>query len=439
MFDNIIFLSGANYMSTDRKDWISDFLSLFQPVIKHAVGKEPAWSTLEMSADLPESYRKPGTLLIGHEISKKQALDLNAAGVSFMDIRISPLRFMVQDNIFAISTNRTEPRDILAEFAMPPFDIAVEARALALSLRYRDLGQHQFPAGSLVFFTEQPGGADSIHYGDEVSLHDYKHEIQYLSEHYPERYMICRPNDPPEDITLLENMGFRPASANFYAVLGSRNVAAVAAIRSGILSEAQYFGKKVHALEQPTTRLWKDSGDYNDGSSWFFNIAPDHALSSLFWKNVLAGKTCFPPDRAAIRRPQDLIRRALNNWNSSAIGLNLYNQMWHETVGNHIVGLRHLLQEENGFRLGQRPDADQRGCAALTGRWRWFSGEVVHIEADGHARSDSDFGRLAGSADEWTIHWVRRNLIDRLKLDETGGSLFVQNQYGDGGEAARLA
>ena len=426
-------------MSVERQEWIGAFLSLFQPIIINIIDREPESVVLDISHGLPDVYKEPGTLFVGHEISKAQTAYLSEIGAAFFDIRVSPIRFMAQDNIFAIGTNSSAIRTILAKSAMPPSDISVEAIALTLSLRYRDLGQGQFPAGSLVFFTEQPSGPDSIHHGDELSLDRFACQLEILAQRYPDRYMIARPHDPPADVTLLESMGFRSATANIYAALASQKVTSVAAIRSGIVSEARYFGKEVHVLDKPTTLLWNYSDNYDDGNPWFFNIAPNHALSVQFWQNVLSGKQSTQLDRIALDRPQDMIRRALNNWNSSALALNFRTQLWYETVGNHIIDLRHFLQLETGYRLAQGVDTVRASCPLLTGQWRWFNGEIVHIEADGHACSDCDFGSLTGGASEWAIHWVQRNLTDRLTIDKTEGRIFVQNQYGDGGEAVRLA
>lgn len=438
MFDKIVFLIGANHMSVARQDWIRAFLSLFQPVANYDFGSTPAWATIDVSVDLPAICKGLGTLLVGHEISKDQAAYLDKAGASFLDIRVSPIRFMAHDNVFAVGTNCLALKTILAGFSLSRSDIAVEASAFMLSLRYRDLGQGQFPSGSLVFFTEQPTGPDSIHHGDEAPLHRYMRALETLTQRYPDRYLIARPNDPPADIALLESMGFHPVTANIYAVLGSKRVASIAAVRSGIISEAQYFDKKIYALDQPTTLLWDGYADYDDSRPWFFNITPDYALSSRFWKNLLSGAQLIQPEQVAVRRPQDMIRRALNNWNSSAAGLHLRTQLWNETIGDHIVSLRHFLQQEFQFRFDNRLNMTSCACTSLTGLWRWFSGELVYIETDGHVRSDSDFGMLTSNADGWSIHWIRRELTDLLSIMDGDDRLSIKNQYGDGGEAVRL-
>ncbi|GEM_PF-3709037 len=424
-------------MSIERQEWISAFLSLFHPIITDC-GYQTNQVILDASRKFEDYYNEPDTLFIGHEVSKCHAKYLTSSGVTFIDIRISPIRFMSHDNILAIGTNSLIAKSILARYAMASSDISIEANALALSLRYRDLGQHQFPSGSLVFFTEQPGGSDSIHHGDDVSLDQYSHELGILAQQYAEKYFVARPNDSEKDIDLLERMGFRRTQTNIYAVLGSSNVKSIGAIRSGILSEAQFFKKEIHRLGETTTLLWDDNQDYNDGQPWFFNISPDDALSISFWKDIFSGSNSKLLRQNVLRRPQDLIRRALNNWNSSALGLNFHTQFWHEMVGNPILDMRHLLQEEVGYRFAQALGTERANNPFLTGRWRWFSGEIVHIEADGHVRSNGDFGHLIEKGNEWAIHWVRRNLIDRLTINHQNDSISIINQYGDGGDGARI-
>lgn len=438
MFEEIAFLVGANHMSPERVEWIDAFLSLFEPFLNLDGASPPARVIFDTATIPPLAAAGARRLLIGHEIPKAQVAYFNSAGIPFVDLRVSPIRFMAQDNLLAIGSNCPPLVEVLAAFAVPPADIVLEARALSLSLRYRDLGQYQFAPGALVFFSERPVDRDSIHHGDERPLASYTNELAALAQRYANKYIIAHPNEPAADLALLEGLGFRSATANLYAALASDRVAAVSAIRSGILSEALPFGKQVHALEAPTTLLWNGRDSIGDGFSRFFNVMPDHALSQPFWENMLVGELRHQRGQVFARRPQDLIRRALNNWNSTASGLTLHSQLWQETIGDHIAGMRHFLARETAFRLAQSRDAGPQNTAALIGRWRWFSGEIVEIEADGHVRGERDYGKLVGEPGQWSINWIQRSLSDQLIPGDDPEHMVARNQYGDGGPVRKL-
>jgi hypothetical protein len=438
VFEEIAFLVGANHMSPGRVEWIGAFLSLFEPFLNLDGAPPPARLLFDTTARLPVPAAGARRLLVGHEIPKAQVAYFNSAGIAFVDLRVSPIRFMAHDNLLAIGSNCPPLVEVLAAFAVPTADIVLEARALSLSLRYRDLSQHQFAPGALVYFTERPVDHDSIHHGDERALASYTVELAALAQRYTNKYVIAHPNEPPAVLALLEGLGFRSATANLYAALASDNVAAVSAIRSGVLSEALPFGKQVHALEGPTTFLWNGRDSISDGVSRFFNVVPDHALSQPFWENMKAGELRHQRGQVFARRPQDLIRRALNNWNSTASGLTLHSQLWQETIGDPIAGMRHFLARETAFRFAQSHDAAPQNSAMLVGRWRWFSGEIVEIEADGHVRGERDFGRLVGEPGQWSINWIQRSLSDQLIPGDNPGLMIARNQYGDGGPVRRL-
>lgn len=437
MNGRVLLLAGFPHMSEGRISWIEDYLRLFRPALE--VASDGRVAAIRIDLDRPElDGIMPEDLVIGHELPTTFTTRLSREKIRYVDIRISPARFCAYDNLFAFGTNDPALARALLNFRVPDYDLVVEARSLVLSLRYRDLQQASIGENALVVFTEQQVDRDSIHFYNPVSLLDHRDTLQRMATQYASHYYLHRGDDGEEEPAFLRSLGFSRLDVNMYAVLSSRRCGAIAAIRSGVLEEARYFDVSAIVLGEITTPLVTDA--VLDAQGRFINIGPAAALSSEFWCHVLYGEGADRACRAGVQvRSDNLMRRALNNWNSSAIGLDFNTHAWQELVGEPIASAVLQVRDEAEFRQGNMaPPADAR-IAILQGDWRWFTGEIVRIEASGHVRSQADYGILRQSAGGLAIYWQRRQLIDTLALVSDSRTFETRNQYGDGGSVRRVS
>jgi hypothetical protein len=171
----------------------------------------------------------------------------------------------------------------------------------------------------------------------------------------------------------------------------------------------------------------------------FVNLLPRDVLASHFWRHVLQRDAPVKASAPLWRLPgNNLIRRALNNWDSSASGLELEAQPWCELVQIPLRAAVRRLQDEMEFRhkLPEHQVDDEIGL--LQGEWRMFTGETIKIEASGHVRSVSDHGAIRKTATGIEINWSGRQLTDAITIGSDGRTFVTKNQYGDGGLAHRI-
>lgn len=429
----VLLVAGFDHMSESRSTWIGEYLALFAMNMPDV---ECVSRRLQLDgADLEAIPRD--SLLVGHELPASFTNMLTRRKIRYVDIRISPIRFHYLDNILAIRSNDAEIGRVLRAYRISDHGLFTEAAALKLSFRYRDLGQRSIPDGSLVVFTERAAGRDSIHYDDPSSIAKYEEKICNLMPRYKLVVYLHEGSDDEPDPRFLRSLGAVRCQANLYAVLAHKGVAAITAIRSGVLEEARYFGVPALALDRATTPILSDLDVKS--SDRFINITPAHGLSPEFWRCILHRSS--PAQSAVASSPPtipNLIRRALNNWNSSASGFHLDSHDWHELVQSPIDKAIRRIQDEISFREAYKSSSATACYHRLTGTWRWFTGERVQIDETGFARSDVDYGKISFNGQVMTLYWCDRRLTDELEVAPDGSSFKTTNQYGDGGIVERI-
>ena len=275
--------------------------------------------TLASDGSLPahEDFRRSKTCIIGHELPDYVKLKLHREDWTYVDIRVSPVRFHNSDFILAISSNNHRIQKLLGYTSMDGDFLKIEAAALSSSLRWRNFGQHQIRENSAVIILEKPADNDSVLRGVDLSIATKINEIEKLcADHDAIYYLPAGAELRTGEAEALHRVGAMPLQINLYAILASRNIRTVVGRKSGALVEAKYFGKNVLSLDGPTTPLFFDEDDKIDGM--YFNIHPATAMLKDFWGSLLGFRlrTTMPRTRQII--VQDLLRRSVNEWNSYA-------------------------------------------------------------------------------------------------------------------------
>lgn len=365
------------------------------------------------------------SLLLGVEMPAWFRTFCSAHGIAYLDLRISPLRF-ARDFFVALNTNDAQLHDRIRQYCISREEIALEAAAVVASihkLQYelRKQGNlHPEADDTLVFVGQTAFDAAIIGpAGRHLTCGDFDERIRTLAASRPLAYKP-HPYDPQfarqEHRTLESITGKRIplCHKNAYQLLGSPTPVALVSISSGLLQEAEFFGKTCHWLHKPLVPLAYPedarTADHYQQVHFADIIAP------AFWHAVLAPDA--PPPRLA-RLPQ--------------IGLNhgreLLDTWWDYSKFKQWQRTFHLeaFERSGGAVLRQRVEALERATG------QDWTGTAATRSADGH-----DFSLHSGERQVATRyediradHRYRYEWVDSL-LPEGGFGVdvFCGNGYG---------
>jgi len=264
-----------------------------------------------------------GTLILGMELPPWLRSLCDRQHVTYIDIRVSPLRF-ARDLYMAVRSNDQDLFDRIRTFAVPDDECRLEASAMAASIRchQRSLlsaGRHGFALGtSLVYVGQMPTDAALVvEDGSVLRCAMFAERLRALDDG---RRLWYKPHPyagafAEEERTVLEHIFGRRAEIcmqNIYQVLSAGEDVRLVGLTSGVMQEAPYFGKIAHAMHAPATRIAGDSGAYDEGG--YLQIRFEDYLAPIFWHRVLA------PERSAPRVPRlpviqsNQLREGLGLW-----------------------------------------------------------------------------------------------------------------------------
>ncbi|MFB9942521.1 hypothetical protein [Gluconobacter oxydans] len=429
-FQQIILLRGFSQMSEGRKAWIDDFLKLCA---------YPALRLLPVSTMSPDqhslaelSHISPRqSCLIGHEIPNAVCQRLDEMGLTYIDIRVSPARFHERDFILAINSNSSSIRALLGRHMLNDEALHIEALALKLSLRYRDFNQGVLKENAAVIIPEKAADHDSLNWGLDLSLAEKSEHLREACTAHAHIHYVTTSDIPVADRALLDSIGATPVATNLYGIFCSDRVRTIIAKRSGALEEARYFDKQTIALDTPGTPLARTR---EAPVNAYFNIECDVAFRRSFWEELLCG---YETNQICADRPfftRDILRRAVNEWNSYAVVRQMHTKEWQQAYFAPTKKLVATL----GRAISELVPA-QESLLPIIGRWHWFTGDVIDVLASGIAVSSDDFGAVSLNGDkEWQIRWIGRDISDYVRLNEGRDILTGRNQYGDSVSGSRL-
>ena len=211
---------------------------------------------------------------------------VDAANIPYIDIFISSIRFL-EDLHFAFRTNISGIREKLKYYRLPEEVIYYNAAKIR-TLYNRSYEDDEYIKNSLLILGQTEIDLSLIKDGKIASLYDFKDTLMSLANRYNHIYYkphpYCNPNSKNERY-IRSLSGIELISDNFYKMISSENIEAVAALSSGCLKEAPYFGKKVHTLLHPYINYYKGEGDISKDD---FIICKSEYFSPTFWADILS-------------------------------------------------------------------------------------------------------------------------------------------------------
>ncbi len=410
---------------TEEADWLSQYASLRQD-----------------SKDIIKPYIDPDALYICYEASPGLCAFLDELGIVYIDIRISPLRFL-PDLLIALRSNSAEINAVLAQAAITRHDIAREASLLAASFRHLErYGTGTPPAEQdvPVFFVGQTSTDASLISGQKrFTLNDAE---PLLSERLSGRKVayLQHPSATAEhmqgEIAVLSRFAssVEPAQANSYDLLCSEAPCEFLSISSGLIQEAEFFDKKAYRILPPVCPL--DFPGEAPGGNGYHQITFDTFVSDPFWSAILRQGSMIDRDSLRNMKPNRL-RELHDVWWGYAAHKARPNDYTRAQNRETLQQLKRL-EETTQFLMelvSTEPDARApAGDDISRHRWQWISGGVVSFDPDGIIRRDGVragiWRRLAKMPDGALAIWDGGIWMDAVHHDGNG-VLHCRNNAGD--------
>lgn len=293
----------------------------------------PAEAAAYLCAHVPD-----GALVVGYELTPALRRALSAAGHAWLDIRLSPLRF-ASDLILALDSNDADLKARLLPHTLRLDQVFAEAALMAAQVRYRQR------------YDTEPGPADGawVWVGQteaDASLIDPQGHFVRLADHAAtlrqavgQAKVLYQPHPLAPDFAAREQaelervLGRRVSrcTADTYELLAGERPVSFIGLSSGVLQEAQWFGKPAVILEPPVC-LPGFGAEAPAGTT--LQVAAHEFLSEPLWASLLhpegrrAEPLRFPP------RPNHL-RELHNTWWGYAPHVVRHSEFFRQAVALH--------------------------------------------------------------------------------------------------------
>lgn len=239
---------------------------------------------------------------------------MDDAGIPYIDIYVSALKFM-DDLHFAFRSNLQSVTDKLLQYRMSESAIVMEASKIRAYYAGRNSHRTPLKENSLLICGQTGIDLSLVYRGRLVTFLDYKEKLRALTAFYDHVYYKPHPYASPDSeserfIRSLDKVEIIK-NQNFYRLLSDRNLKAVAALSSGTLKEAPYFGKTAHTISHEFIRYYQGDGIIRPDE---FIVVTGECFSPAFWADILSGILHTRECEAVSFAQSSLLRRTLDTW-----------------------------------------------------------------------------------------------------------------------------
>jgi hypothetical protein len=246
-------------------------------------------------------------------------IDLN---IPFIDFRPSPLRFS-RDLYIALRTNDATIHQRISEYSPIAEELKLEASHLAASInmhqqRLNESNRYLFSLDNCIVFVGQaPYDASLINdQGKSLRCSDFSIQLRNLCAN---RKLIYKPHPfapwfAEQECAMLTSITSQVidiCNQSAYQILSTEDDVQLVGISSGLLQEAQWFGKTSHTLYQPFVKL---SHDGTTDLSNYVQIHFNKWMSPGFWHQILTPESPLPKLIELPNISHHFARHTLNQW-----------------------------------------------------------------------------------------------------------------------------
>lgn len=438
-------LNGPMPQSIRRQMWQNGSL---RPPSQSALPQGPETQWLSEFHELePESQRllsahlDPSALHICYEASPGLLRFLESKGITYIDLRLSPVRFL-PDVILAMRSNSQQINAALSRIGLPRHEITVEAVKLAASFRHRDryTPQADIPRhpGEQVVVVGQTSSDASIIHGDR--FFHLRDALPVLAQKLRGKHVLYlrHPSSSPEhqrsEVELLASLypALEVTGANGYDLLCCEQSLEFVGISSGLLQEAAFFGRPTTSLLPPICPLAFGDDEGRDNGYW--QITFETLMSASFWRCLFGSEEEHTRDTLRNLVPNQL--RELHNvwWGYPAHKIKP-NDYTRTLVGdmrpelNRVYGVARFILD-----LMAGPQNLASMDDVLSRVWRWPNGAVVALQQNGIIMKDGrragTWRRLQQQDPAYFLLWDEGFWIDFARY-AGNGRLVCRNNLGD--------
>ncbi|KIT15145.1 hypothetical protein jaqu_34730 [Jannaschia aquimarina] len=236
------------------------------------------------------------SFVIGFELPRWLVSFLSRRDVPFVDVSLSPIRFM-DDLLFEVSASHEAGTAAIRSHGVPEDLIRLQAGVLASNVA------KSFPSpprpNTLLILLQTRYDKVLIRDGRFVSLLDRLDELERVAAEYDNVLIKAHPLETQEEVIDAISArldGVRHTTENFYRLVSHDGLRGVAALSSSGVHEASWFGKRGHYLIEGFTRDTFTVGQEG------FDVG-DAILMPDFWRDVLGSMGLPVTEKDGLRLP----------------------------------------------------------------------------------------------------------------------------------------
>lgn len=272
------------------------------------------------------------------------------ANIPYVDMYTSVIRFM-QDQHLAMRTNVSEIRNVMKKYRLKEEHIKYEANLLRAYYNFKP--QLPLESNSLLVCGQTSVDLSLITDDGIISFASMKERLEDLFKNYNKVYYKPHPyadfnSEGEQFIRTLQNVQI--VNYNFYKMVCSPQIKAVAALSSGVLQEAPYFEKESIVLSHPYVHYYKGVGECQE-DDWM-TLTNDY-FSPTFWADILSGimqtNQC---EYFNFKNDDNFIRKLTYGWQGYEIG-NEANQYLSSQI-KHIKDDIEIVKIKSNYSLSKR-------------------------------------------------------------------------------------
>ncbi len=453
------------------------FYDLLRPVIASATGSEPEpsvrcrmWAdgkleagvrpaTLEansanlwigeywaLSEEAKKEYRayiSEDVLYFGYEMTPGLRGFLDESGIVYIDVRISPLRFL-PDLCLAVRSNSRTINRLFGQHCIPEKDISREAAFLKASqvhLRRYSQGRNVGKEVSAYLIGQTEADASILTDRGFAKLQDFVRDIVAFADGQT-LYFIPHPYCSEENnlkvVLELRNAGLEVLTVrtNGYDLLSSEQRVRLIGLSSGLLQEAPYFGQESQHLLPFICPVGYSEDTISLGAYGQFDF--DWFASEEFVAALASLQTDEELPRSRVRNMKaDRLRALHQAWWSypdHVIRPSAQTRATCREVSTDVLKLNHKLESLQAYRPMSRLRAAcfKRHVPRI---YTWFDGACVVLRADGAVfRNDVPCGTHFFTSEkgaDFVILWGEGYFCDVCKWMPKTASLHINNGGAD--------
>lgn len=320
-------------------------------------------------------------LVIGYELSPGLTNYLDSKHITWINFRISPLRFL-DDLVIAITSSSEQLRVKFQSIHYPEYEIKHHAHKLSASYRHRDR-YHPIPNDGLYFIGQTSSDASLILNNKMINVHDYKNKMLDTKKSDVIFY-LKHPSSTNEhanfEINALKKIYKEVKLSNIplYDLFFSEYDNKFISISSGSLQESVYFDKFAEFLFEPICKL-SDNKDFSCDE--FVNITFNNFIDARLWEFIFDISPQCNLNPANIKYNE--LRNLHNVWWGYAKVLAKETELSRE-LSMPVLNQIESLHKKSAFLaklISSRPGKIKNIITGFSGgKYQWFDREITFTQ-----------------------------------------------------------